>query len=68
VIVNRWGGTIYSTSNYHNVSNNFNGQANKGSGSGKLLPDGSYFYVLHVWDGNGNMTRYTGYIVLKSAQ
>ncbi|MGN6511266.1 MAG: Calx-beta domain-containing protein, partial [Chitinophaga sp.] len=42
VIVNRWGGTIYSTSNYHNVSNNFNGQANKGSGSGKLLPDGSY--------------------------
>ncbi|RPD42300.1 Calx-beta domain-containing protein [Chitinophaga barathri] len=68
VIVNRWGGTIYSTSNYHNQSNNFNGQANKGSGTGKLLPDGSYFYVLHVWDNNGNMTRHTGYIVLKSAQ
>ncbi|MGN7724180.1 Calx-beta domain-containing protein, partial [Chitinophaga sp. 22620] len=68
VIVNRWGGTIYSTSNYHNQSNNFNGQSNKGSGAGKLLPDGSYFYVLHVWDANGNMTRHTGYIVLKSAQ
>ncbi|MBO9155174.1 Calx-beta domain-containing protein [Chitinophaga sp. GCM10012297] len=68
VIVNRWGGTVFSTSNYHNQSNNFNGQANKGSGGGKLLPDGSYFYVLHVWDNNGNMTRYTGYVVLKSAQ
>ncbi|WP_346319933.1 Calx-beta domain-containing protein [Chitinophaga sp. YIM B06452] len=68
VIVNRWGGTIYSTSNYHNQSNNFNGQSNKGSGAGKLLPDGSYFYVLHVWDADGNMTRHTGYIVLKSAQ
>ncbi|SIN64085.1 Calx-beta domain-containing protein, partial [Chitinophaga niabensis] len=65
VIVNRWGGTIYKTSNYNNQSNNFSGRANTGGGSGSNLPDGSYFYVLHVWDSNGNMTRHTGYIVLK---
>jgi gliding motility-associated-like protein len=65
VIVNRWGGTVYKTSNYNNQSNNFSGRANTGGGSGSNLPDGSYFFVLHVWDSNGNMTRHTGYIVLK---
>ncbi|WP_146867391.1 Calx-beta domain-containing protein, partial [Chitinophaga cymbidii] len=67
VILNRWGGTIFKTSNYNNQSNNFNGRSNAGGGSGNDLPDGSYFYILHVWDGNGKMQRHTGYIVLKHA-
>ncbi len=45
-IVNRWGGTIYQTTNYHNLNNAFKGIANRGGGNGALLPDGSYFYVL----------------------
>ena len=65
VIVNRWGGTVFKTSNYNNQSNHFNGRANTGGGAGTNLPDGSYFYVLHVWDNDGKMMRYTGYIVLK---
>ncbi|WP_109697108.1 Calx-beta domain-containing protein [Chitinophaga deserti] len=68
VIVNRWGGTIFQTTNYHNQNNAFKGIANKGGGNGTQLPDGSYFYMLQVWDADGKMTRYTGYIVLKSAQ
>ncbi|QEH41186.1 Calx-beta domain-containing protein [Chitinophaga sp. XS-30] len=67
VIVNRWGGTIYKTSNYNNQSNNFKGRSNTGGGTGNDLPDGSYFYILHVWDSNGKMQRHTGYIVLKHA-
>ncbi|WP_158617951.1 Calx-beta domain-containing protein [Chitinophaga lutea] len=66
VIVNRWGGTIFKTTNYHNSSNNFNGQANVGSGTGKELPDGSYFYILQVWGSDGKVTRYNGYIVIKN--
>ncbi len=66
VIVNRWGGTIFKTTNYHNASNNFNGQANIGSGTGKELPDGSYFYILQVWGSDGKVIRYNGYIVIKN--
>ncbi|AWO00380.1 hypothetical protein DLD77_00990 [Chitinophaga alhagiae] len=65
VIVNRWGGTIFKTSNYHNTNNHFSGLANIGSGTGKELPDGSYFYILQVWDNSGKVTRYNGYIVIK---
>lgn len=68
VIVNRWGGTVFQTNNYHNQNNLFKGIANRGGGNGAQLPDGSYFYVLQVWDASGKMTRYSGYIVLKSAQ
>lgn len=66
VIVNRWGGTIFKTSNYNNASNNFSGLANIGSGTGKELPDGSYFYILQVWENDGKVTRYNGYIVIKN--
>jgi gliding motility-associated-like protein len=66
VIVNRWGGTIFKTSNYNNTSNNFSGIANIGSGTGKELPDGSYFYILQVWGSDGKVTRYNGYIVIKN--
>lgn len=68
VIVNRWGGTVFQTVNYHNQNNAFKGLANRGGGNGSQLPDGSYFYVLQVWDAEGKLTRYNGYIVLKSAQ
>lgn len=66
VIVNRWGGTIFKTSNYHNTNNHFSGLANIGSGTGKELPDGSYFYILQVWGSDGKVTRYNGYIVIKN--
>ncbi|MGX5817398.1 Calx-beta domain-containing protein [Chitinophaga lutea] len=65
-IVNRWGGIVFRTDNYNNASNNFDGTSNVGAGAGKELPDGSYFYILQVWDANGKMTRYNGYIVIKS--
>lgn len=37
VIVNRWGNEVYSTDNYNNTTNRWDGAD---------LPDGTYFYVV----------------------
>jgi gliding motility-associated-like protein len=42
VIFNRWGETVYETSNY---ANNWDGTY---KGTGRRLPDGTYYYVLKV--------------------
>lgn len=52
-IVNRYGTTVYSKSNY---INEWFGQSN----SGKLLPSGTYFYVIDIIDGK----QFSGYIQL----
>jgi gliding motility-associated-like protein len=61
VIFNRWGGTVYKTSNYNNSDNNFKGLNN----SGKEVTDGSYFYRILVWDSAGKQEQYVGFIVVK---
>lgn len=61
VIFNRWGGTVYKTSNYNNTDNNFKGLNN----SGKEVTDGSYFYRILVWDSAGKQEQYVGFIVIK---
>lgn len=61
VLFNRWGGTVYKTSNYDNKDNNFKGLNN----SGKEVTDGSYFYLIQVWDSAGKQEQYTGFIVIK---
>lgn len=65
VIFNRWGGTIYKTSNYDNQSNSFRGKANTGGQSGADVPDGSYFYQINIWVDGNKVERYTGFIVIK---
>lgn len=52
-IFNRYGSTVYSKTDY---KNEWHGQTN----NGKLLPTGTYFYVIHIIDG----TQFTGYIQL----
>ncbi|QJB35747.1 gliding motility-associated C-terminal domain-containing protein [Chitinophaga oryzae] len=64
VVFNRWGGTVYKTSNYDNKSNSFKGKANAGGQSGADVPDGSYFYQVQIWV-DGRVERYTGFIVIK---
>jgi gliding motility-associated-like protein len=61
VIFNRWGGTVYQTSNYNNTDNNFRGL----NTSGKEVTDGSYFYRILVWDSAGKQEQYVGFIVVK---
>jgi gliding motility-associated-like protein len=64
-VFNRWGGAVFTTKGYHNLSNNFNGKGNVGGAKGQDVPDGSYFFIIHTTDANGNSKRYTGFIVIK---
>lgn len=64
-VFNRWGGTVFTTKNYNNQSNNFNGKGNVGAAKGQDVPDGSYFFIVHTTDVNGDKKRYTGFIVIK---
>ncbi|MCK7556835.1 gliding motility-associated C-terminal domain-containing protein [Chitinophaga sedimenti] len=66
VVMNRFGGVVFRSAKYANTTaNGFRGRANTGSGIGNELPDGSYFYVIIVWDSNGKEHRTTGFVVLK---
>ena len=65
IIFNRWGGTVFTTKGYNNLTNNFKGKANTGAGKNQDVLDGSYFYIIHYMDGNGKKHSYTGYLVIK---
>ncbi len=65
VVMNRFGGVVYKSNRYDNQSFAFKGKSNTGMGAGSQLPDGSYFYVVIVYDNNGKAHRTTGFVVLK---
>jgi gliding motility-associated-like protein len=48
-IFNRWGNKIWSTTNYNNTTNYWNGKQSNGN----TLPNGTYFYVLEIDGGIG---------------
>jgi gliding motility-associated-like protein len=47
-IFNRWGNKIWSTSNYDNVSNVWNGKTQGGA----TLTSGTYFYIIEIDNGS----------------
>lgn len=53
-ITNRWGEQVFDAAPYNN---DWGGQYN-----GKDLPQGTYYYLLIVADGNGNESKLTGSI------
>jgi gliding motility-associated-like protein len=53
-IFNRWGNEVYFEQGYLNTWD--------GSWNGKLLPDGTYFYVFQYEDGSGETIEESGYI------
>ncbi|UCJ05292.1 gliding motility-associated C-terminal domain-containing protein [Chitinophaga pendula] len=63
IVFNRWGGAVFRLKGYDNKSNNFKGRSNVGA-SGDVA-DGTYFYIVNIWDNNGKAERYTGFIVIK---
>lgn len=48
-IFNRWGNKVWSTTDYNNTSNVWNGKTQ----SGAVLTSGTYFYVIELENGNG---------------
>lgn len=69
-IFNRWGVKVFETDNYGQNGNVFDGYANARStiAGNKLLPSGTYFYVLSMsYKGSGNKTqtrKKSGYLYL----
>ncbi|MBL4656487.1 MAG: gliding motility-associated C-terminal domain-containing protein [Flavobacteriales bacterium] len=53
-IFNQWGDVVFSTDQYHNVNNYWDGKAQ----NGKTLSDATYFYVLQLGDGNEPISGY----------
>lgn len=61
-IYNRWGNMIFEVEGYNNQDKAFGSQANTSFIFGeKEVPDGTYFYVINL--GNGQKP-YTGYIII----
>jgi gliding motility-associated-like protein/uncharacterized repeat protein (TIGR02543 family) len=57
-IYNRWGDLVFEATNYDNVTNKFIGQTN----DGKVLPNGTYFYILEV---KSREEKISGYIAIR---
>ncbi len=55
-IFNRWGDKVWETTGYNNIDNRWEGKTYKGK---NLVPDGTYFYIIHFQDKD-----YKGYIEL----
>ena len=66
-IFNRWGNVIFKMNHYDNDQHSFKGKAN----TGMLLddaevPDGTYYYLLKVFDPVGSKTHlFNGFFVIK---
>lgn len=62
-IFNRWGAKVFSTTNYNSNGNVFKGFAN--DRTDKLLPTGTYFYILK-YDAPDQRVEKVGYLYLTS--
>ena len=60
-IYNRWGILVFEEDNYNNESVAWDGRANAGIESGKVLNEGTYYFVLNLGD-NSNSIK--GYVML----
>ncbi len=58
-VFNRWGALVYESNAYNNTEIRFEGISNKGSG--KELPDGTYFFIINLGDGSSILK---GYLVI----
>ena len=62
-IFNRWGAKVFSTSDYDSNGNVFRGYAN--DKTDKLLPTGTYFYILK-YDASDQRVEKVGYLYLST--
>ena len=60
-VFNRWGNKVYEVDGYDNVDRVWRGDSNVSSLGGNEVPDGTYFYIVDL--GEGDPPR-TGYVVV----
>jgi gliding motility-associated-like protein len=53
-IYDRWGGLVYQVAGYDNITVAWDGSGNRGNN--KLLPAGTYFYVINLGAGIRKIT------------
>ncbi|MDN5216902.1 putative Ig domain-containing protein, partial [Fulvivirgaceae bacterium BMA12] len=62
-IFNRWGNEVYTVKGYNNEEKAWRGQSNgKYIVGRKMVPDGTYFYVIDLGDGSKPLS---GYVIIK---
>ncbi|MEY3678964.1 MAG: hypothetical protein RI924_1105 [Bacteroidota bacterium] len=66
-IFNRWGNVIFKMDHYDNDQRSFKGKANTGMlADNAEVPDGTYYYILKVFDPVGGKTHlFNGFFVIK---
>ena len=60
-VFDRWGFLVYQKQNYENASAPWDGRGNAAQHSGKLLDQGTYYYILEP---GGEMKTMNGYVVI----
>lgn len=60
-VFDRWGFLVYQKQHYENTISPWNGRGNTGQQSGKLLDQGTYYYMLEP---GGEMKTMSGYVVI----
>ncbi|RAW00970.1 Ig-like domain-containing protein [Pseudochryseolinea flava] len=60
-VFDRWGLLVYSVRGYDNATTIWNGTANKGAVSGKIVDQGTYYYTLEL---GGEAKPVSGYVVI----
>ena len=60
-VFDRWGFLVYQKQHYENFTSPWDGRGNMAQQSGKLLDQGTYYYIL---DPGSEMKTMTGYVVI----
>ncbi len=60
-VFDRWGLLVFQKSSYNNTTSSWDGRANTGQQSGRLLDRGTYYYLLEPGDG---LPSLNGFVVL----
>lgn len=60
-VFDRWGLLVYTVSNYDNETITWNGKSNQGPRAGRLLDQGTYYYVLMIDEEN---IRRSGHVTI----
>jgi gliding motility-associated-like protein len=60
-VFDRWGFLVYQKQHYENIAAPWDGRGNSAQHSGKLLDQGTYYYILEP---GGELKTMTGYVVI----
>jgi gliding motility-associated-like protein len=60
-IINRWGNSVFKSENYDNT---WDGKGQSGSFLGEYVPMGTYYYIVTITYGTGEVKKFTGSLLI----